>query len=851
MFPVRTITRRRARMSMPERKIDINPYQKLNENTVMANLQPLQSCKLNKNLRNYAVSLLEFASNHSANLETKVAKTIADDVVPGIMDLDAFKEAVSRFSYDMLDENVSIIDESIKEMKISDRVLKNNEILNKRFNVSKFISECTNDKKCVEELCAMIDTYNIPIHAKYNIALENILYSMKTNARAITESEILECVTGYYMVREKPLTDPEYAKMKHVLEMSEIYDQDTIHSVTITETMSSNYSLNKKKLTVLANRATCKEVEDAILSVARVNTEKDASKSIELIGDIVTYSFINDDDRALLYGALNLMPIVSGIPEEFFNLEVSKYVNVPGSKYGLITPTIIDDDDEMLQTVFDVKNMTNEQLTNYSFCEAVNDNEDVKKLIEQFKAEQNKTEPLLRRLVTKFYTKKPEDVIDELPSFLSIIRVAFIAALTTIPYIGPALALISALVNWFIRKRLSQKESEKLLKYLKDEKSKVKDKIENTSGEEKKRFEQYNAELEKSIKKVSAYLESIDGEYRTDDDGDDDFDWDMSLDESIAFIGDITQMANNQAMLELSLLGDSDFDSVLKMVIGNEYIDNFYMSRVGRFDKESLEQVANMLVENDVEMFREFMDVMSKSSLSESADEILQNLYYDNYHKNYMITTEASTLWQRLNSDPELTNPIENLVRTHVYNEAVQQIVQEKFNLNSVKLVLQDAKRKAQSLNTKIKSAVQTANAYGNNVISGIEKSMTSDRREALIKGRILPSFTQMIKYAIVIAGAGIIFQPAAAVITAVGIFATNKALTYREKKMLLDEIETELKVVEKQISIAENDQDMKQYRILLNMQKKLIRERQRIKYNMKPVGKNVPIPSATTGKRD
>ena len=44
-------------------------------------------------------------------------------------------------------------------------------------------------------------------------------------------------------------------------------------------------------------------------------------------------------------------------------------------------------------------------------------------------------------------------------------------------------------------------------------------------------------------------------------------------------------------------------------------------------------------------------------------------------------------------------------------------------------------------------------------------------------------------------------------------------------------------------ISIAENDNDMKRYRFLLNYQKKLQRERQRIRYNMKVQGR--PIPSA------
>lgn len=125
-----------------------------------------------------------------------------------------------------------------------------------------------------------------------------------------------------------------------------------------------------------------------------------------------------------------------------------------------------------------------------------------------------------------------------------------------------------------------------------------------------------------------------------------------------------------------------------------------------------------------------------------------------------------------------------------------------------------------------------------------MEDSMSSDRREAIIKGRIIPSFSQMCKYAIAIAAAGITFTPIGAVITAIGLYGVNKSLNYREKQMILDEIETEMKVVEKQISLAENDGDMKQYRLLLNMQKKLIRERQRIKYGMRATAKNVPIPS-------
>ena len=73
--------------------------------------------------------------------------------------------------------------------------------------------------------------------------------------------------------------------------------------------------------------------------------------------------------------------------------------------------------------------------------------------------------------------------------------------------------------------------------------------------------------------------------------------------------------------------------------------------------------------------------------------------------------------------------------------------------------------------------------------------------------------------------------------------------LTQREKQLVYDEIATELQVVEKQLQIAENDGDMNQYRFLLNYQKKLARERQRIRYGLKVNGRR--IPDAKGPKRD
>lgn len=142
-------------------------------------------------------------------------------------------------------------------------------------------------------------------------------------------------------------------------------------------------------------------------------------------------------------------------------------------------------------------------------------------------------------------------------------------------------------------------------------------------------------------------------------------------------------------------------------------------------------------------------------------------------------------------------------------------------------------KKKVQSLGTKEKAISQTIDASMSTFKRGIEKSIVSDRREAIIKGSIIPSFSKMIKTAIV-GGVGFAINPAIAAIGAIGSLAVSKALTDKERQLLLDEIEIELKVVEKELDIAEKEDNTKRYRDLLQYQRKLQRESQRIKYRAK-----------------
>ena len=225
----------------------------------------------------------------------------------------------------------------------------------------------------------------------------------------------------------------------------------------------------------------------------------------------------------------------------------------------------------------------------------------------------------------------------------------------------------------------------------------------------------------------------------------------------------------------------------------------------------------------------EYKDILEKCK--SSSDNVIERTAYSNEIQKLNSYKESSTV-----RDIVSTTMADNSLM-----EIYEEVITEKFSLNTVKLALQNAKAKLKDLSTKEKSMWQSVDAAGSGLVKSVEKAMTSDRREAIIKGSILPSFSKCIKGAIALAGVGLVFGPMNAIIAAIGGLAVSKVLNAREKRLIFDEIDTELKVVEKEIEIAQNDGDMKKYRFLLNYQKKLTREYQRIRYGMKATGRNIP----------
>lgn len=131
------------------------------------------------------------------------------------------------------------------------------------------------------------------------------------------------------------------------------------------------------------------------------------------------------------------------------------------------------------------------------------------------------------------------------------------------------------------------------------------------------------------------------------------------------------------------------------------------------------------------------------------------------------------------------------------------------------------------------KNASKTLDRNIEKLQQDIASSVAIKERDRVIKGKILPSASKTIKLGIA-TGAAYMISPVVAVIGALGALAVAKTANARERQLILDEIDVHLKIVEKKISQAEMNNDLKSMENLLKIENKLQREKQRIKYRMK-----------------
>lgn len=789
----------------------------------MSRLKPLSTTKVIQEDCNFAFDILEKSSKASKSKGKDIARFIANNIVLGITE-DA---DIDLSNYDISDDNKKLIESAIRETAICNRILNNQSILEHRFNIDNLIrSNRYNLKRIISEMCELIDTYNVPVDYKYNVALENILFSLVKNGEEISsDEEFVSMVTEYFLMRDMTISDIIYKDYQTVLEgCKDIFNLD--NSSIIIESVLDNkpdYFRNISK-NVLSN-STDSYIREYILPKAmNIKTEADAS---DYMDDVCGYidTCCDTDDEARLYCSISNIPNYTPVSKDFVTIKRKEMFDDDRFS-SLVNRDCILSDIQAISEEDPTDNGPIVDLSSYRDMfreETYATSDDVKTVIDKFKAEQDKSPSKIKQFITKLYAKSPESIIDEVPDVFSFIRTGALLCIAASSPIGPIIAGVTGLVSWLISKKINDKEATRLLNTIISEKKKVKDKIDKASSDKKKKeLEDYLDCLKNSENKVVNYLDTISTDDHSDDDDNDWDDFDFEDESAVSVIANVFEAAAYQIQ---SLTTYTSINSSLPKMIEEGAKYNF-LSDLGDVIREST------VLKNDY--------ITALDDVRDNSDVIV-------------IRTAINRELEKCNEQDEKLTGLKSIIGMTIADRQLvniqEEVLNEKFSLNTVKLALQNAKVKLRDLSTKEKSMWQSVDAAGSGLVKSIEKAMTSDRREAIIKGSIIPSFSKCIKGAIALAGAGLVFGPMGALITALGGLAVSKTLNARERKLLFDEIDTELKVVEKEIEIAQNDGNMKKYRFLLNYQKKLTREYQRIRYGLKVAGRDIP-PAVIPGKK-
>lgn len=828
----------------------------LNENTLRNFIR--ENCNNIYDINNNIITILEMINDIEAS-DTYKKNTMEYLKTNGMLKVhsDGVEKANEFISSNGMIPYSATMDAVFRDYSIMDRILHNDESLGNRFNFDKVIKNNSNGdvESIVGELCSLIDTYTLSKEAKMNIALENIQYSLYKNGIRESQENIVEYITNYFLFNEQVMTDKDYNGIKKVLKNNRTISESCIDRIGFVLEKTENQFADKIKK--LSERCDDNSIGKFILKVNNIKNENMASTyiadGIEKANAIST----SQKDAKNILTSIHMIPLLGYVSKSFIISELKLHDMKTKTKNKIEDKEFIDAINALFEDEYELgleanlcESYIKEDEEKYDFnsidlfgetlleSEDFADSSDVKKVVDQFKSDQNKSIGKCKSYLLRIYQKSPENIIDETPHILGMIRMAFIIGLTAVPTVGPALALVTAFVDKMVSMKINDKQTGKLITALENEKKEVKEKISKGKGN-KSELESYVKCLDKCIEKVDNYRYSItddevEGRPSSDDD-DDDFDFSDDLDFSF----------------EQMLLADMNVLNTIQEAVNDVQLHNDVEDFIGRATKEGGSFLGDILsVIDQAKVF----DIQS---------------IYDKYAptKYTKMTVRESTSFgagfDKLNryipyTVNESCNKIDNEVRGYEFDnglyieacaiECVRDIVTEGSAINTIKLAVQNFKKKAKDLSTKEKSMWQSLDATMSGLTKAIERSLTSNRREALIKGSIIPSFSKCVKMGLTV-GAVSLLNPVFGVITAIGMYGTSKALNHKERQLIYDEIETELKVVDKELQMADNDGDIKRYRFLLQYQKKLERERQRIKYGMKVHGRDIPSSSAGRGE--
>ena len=449
----------------------------------------------------------------------------------------------------------------------------------------------------------------------------------------------------------------------------------------------------------------------------------------------------------------------------------------------------------------------------------------IKKTIHDFKKSNKKSIESFKATISRIFVNSPEGIINELPDIFAFVRLGIVIGGFAI---NPILGVIVMITNFFLKMKVSRERMEIVVEQYTKERDNYKKKMNETTDEKKKeKYEKLYKQYKQDVTKLEAYRDELyteaENEKRmeekyakeAEENGDDfDFDMDFNFDEqtAIEYTGVMATLYEQLSYSNANLIA----------AISNN------ISKVSNDDIYNITEAVKLC--NDIVDCPRYVNILE--------DELLRSRSIQ--HESYIPTLQRidgikiciSDINQvRYNSLLESTEyTIDYLSSYNSLNESKDEKKGMSF-MSKLKIASQNLKRFALKAKDKDKQLSMKLDSELNRTMKSAKKAMISDSRENIIKGSFLPSASRCIHIALA-SGAAFLISPVLAVISLIGYIGCSKSLTEKERNLILDDIDIEIKMCDKYMKIAEDKDDLTAVREIMKTKRDLERQRARILYN-------------------
>lgn len=505
-----------------------------------------------------------------------------------------------------------------------------------------------------------------------------------------------------------------------------------------------------------------------------------------------------------------------------------------------------------------------------------------KGIIAGFKKAKDKSVGLFKSCISRIFMNSPYNIVHDLPDIFSFTRTFLEICVTGWQ---PAVGIPLMVTNFFIKNTIRRKESHRVIEEYKKNKTLYENKAQNAKNDkDRDKYLKMVENLDKSISKMQDYERSLytDKENEERDAKEYNESFDLSTLSDILMISSLTESMDynkndimNSIKSNITSFCSEDIYTITESVmLCPEVFDTLEYSRILenelkryradaksdtckfiRIDalKECIYEVNNkkyddIVTEADEDNLPDTETVFVEMKLmKELVDDTMELI---NFKEDYIVFESNNDNKKKDVAKKEHSKEATNSIRNKINSVKDKIANRKKLSLKSrAQIAGMKGKEVAHKVMDKDRQISDTIDSNVSSVKNSIKKALVAQNREQIIKGSMMPSASKTIKYAIA-GGIGLSVAPVLTIITAIGGFAKSKSLKAKERQIILDEIEVEIDYCDRQLRYAEEKNDLKAIRQIMQIKRNLQRQQQQIKYHM-AVTHNEKIPNKVKNTND